>query len=248
MRLNDILTEKKQSIPKAVAAMTDEERGQWIVFLQSWLQGTVMQKVTAEHVARWEAFARLFPTGLVAPIRLYRVVTLPIGYANLKTFHLKTPAPGPVGSWTSTKIGCDTVAGVAADFAERNGLVDTTCRIAIESVIQPQNVLATIKTMKLAFLSLTHDYNQEDYEVPEITVKDGVKCHRYTYKPYLGQNPLGFHDDLDYYRSLYRDMPGGPYRQSEHIVHTTPVDAKVVYIYRKGREHLRLGHDDPHSY
>ena len=141
MRYTDILLER--NIPSAVSNMSDEDRLAWMKFLIDWLSGAIMQKVTSEHVARWEEFSRLFPTGLIQPIKLYRVMTVPKEYTTLKDrkFTIKTPAPGLVGSWTSTKIGMDCVAGVAREFVEMGSKLEgKTARIGIKALIEPQNV------------------------------------------------------------------------------------------------------------
>lgn len=247
MRYSD-LTEGFRVHP-SVKTMTDEERLQWVHYLQDWLCGNAMGVVGDQHVERWKRFAQLFPHDLTAPTRLYRVMSVPYRYADMKEMTINKPAPGPIGSWTSTRIGMDTVAGVANDFAERDPETKmATARIGVAAVIEPQNILATYRTIKAAFLSLTHDYDAADSEIDY--QEDDPKFGRVTktkYKPFLGDESPELHNDLGYYQSLFRDMPGGPYRQSEHIVITTPVQARLVYVYRYQGEYRRDGHDDPHN-
>ena len=247
MRYTD-LTEGFRVHP-SVKTMSDEERLQWIHFLQKWLAGDAMSGQT-NHVEQWKRFAQLFPHPLVVPVPLYRVMSVPYRYADMKEMVIDKPAPGPVGSWTSTKIGMDTVAGVATDFAERDPETKmATARIGVAAMIDPQNILATRQTIKAAFLSLSHDYDAEKSEIAYEV--DDPKWGRTTmtkYAPWLGDESTELHMDLGYYQSLFREMPGGPYRQSEHIVITTPVQARLIYVYRYRGEYRRDGHDDPHNY
>jgi hypothetical protein len=243
MRIQEI---NEAKIHPAIAKMSNEERIGWINFIMQWIRGALMQKADGETLAKWEEFSRVFPTGLSAPVNLYRLMTIPIKYADQTEFHMEHPAPGLVGSWTNTKVGLDCVAGVARDFAAGTELEATTARIAFGATIEPQNILATIKSMKTAFLSLTHDYEHDSYEhYPNRTKNHMGKAE---YHPYLGLvQDDEFHDDLGYYQSLYQEYAGGPFRQSEHIVRTTPLDLKRVLIYRRGTETLRHGNDDPHN-
>lgn len=240
MRYTDLQEKFKPS--KAVFGLSDEERKNWIIFLHNWLGGTYMGHVDDQHVGRWTRFRDLFPHGVTAPLPLYRVMTVPYQYADQKTFHIERPAPGAVGSWTSTKIGLDTVAGVANEQIEDNG---GTSRIGIGALIQAENIFATFKSLKQGYLSLIHDWEFVDDPVIE-KGKDGT--YTTTYSSYLGDtSDDNLHMDLGHYQSLFAEMPGGPYRQSEHIVLTTPVDARLIYVYRYRGEYRRDGHDDPHN-
>ena len=243
MRIEEILTER--AISPAIKQMSDEDRRDWIMFLIRWLRGEFMQKATDEQLAKWEEFAQLFPHGVTAPLPLMRLLTIPIKYADMKEFELKQPAPGPVGSWTSTKRGLDSVAGIARDFAEGE-LEQKTARIGISAVIEPNDLLATVKTIRQAFLAFTHDWHgQFEYTQTKRGNKyDTISTH---YHPYLGDTSEDFHEELGYYQGLCRRYTGGPYRQYEHIVRTHPVQAKRVIIYRVGSKELRYGNDDPHN-
>lgn len=248
MRYTD-LTEGFRVHP-AVKSMSDEERLQWVHFLQDWLNGGAMGKMETRHVEQWKRFSVLFPHGLTAPVRLYRVMSVPYQFADVKEMRIDKPAPGPVGSWTSTRIGMDTVAGVARDLAEYDPETKmATARIGVEAMIEPQNILATRQTMRTAFLSLVNDYDEFNNEISysEDHPVHG-KVRKTKWKPWLGDDSPELHNDLDYLKSLFKSMPGGPYRQSEHIVITTPVQARLVYVYRYQGEYRRDGHDDPHNY
>lgn len=233
--------------------MSDNDRLGWIKFILNWLSGEYMAGdiEVMDHVheaaRKWEEYDKIFPSGVTKPLALYRVITVPIEYADIKKFHIDQPAPGPVGSWTSTKIGLDTVAGVARELAEDDEeLYSKTARVAIGAIIQPENIIATYESLRDAFLSLVHDF---EYEEAEQEVDwNGGKYAQVTHPAYLGYQDDSFYEDLSEYIALFNDMPGGPYRQSEHIVRTTPVEANLIYVYRKGLEHHRKGHDDPHNY
>lgn len=248
MRYGEIIAEKVRLTP-AVKALTDAERWEMISFIVNWIGGSHMSKADISHVAMWEKIAALFPPKVTGPMRLFRVVTLPIEYADKDEFHLERPAPGPIGSWTSTKVGLDTVAGIATDFAEKTpGLAKKTCRIAIAATIEPQDILMTIGSLKEAFLTLIHDYdagNAEEYWKEEHPQHGTVMRSRY--KTYLGSDDQLVLNELGYLWSLFIDYSGGPYRQSEHIIRTRPLDVKKILTYRVGERIVRYGNDDPHN-
>lgn len=229
--------------------IADEERGEIVLFITDWLKGDYMRSGSSQTNARshalkmWQRIHDLFPPKISAPITLMRLVTLPIEYATQKTFHLEKPAPGLVGSWTSTHFGLESVQGVSSDLDED----ENTCRLAIRAKISPENILATYRSLGTAFLSLTRDYDYEEYEVNTVTKRGGVDVHSTSYKPYLGMTDSSFHDDLGYYQSLFREMTGGPLRQYEYIVKTTPLDVQNIKVFRIGNEMMKYGHDDPHN-
>ncbi len=160
-----------------------------------------------------------------------RLVTLPIEYANMKTFKLDNPAPKTVGSWSSTHFGIDSVAGVANEI----NVDDNTCRMAIGAIISPDNILASHQSLKRAFLSLTRDYEYDNH----IGVDGKVKS------PYLNIDDDGH--EIGLYQGSFRDFKGGPLRQYEYVVKTTPLTVKNLRVYRLGDEHIFHGHDDPHN-
>lgn len=248
MHIGEIIEEKANT--DMVAHMSDQERLGWITFIIKWLRGDVMKSATNEHLQKWEEFSRFFPTGVTAPKPLYRLITIPQKYLAKDEFDLQQPAPGPVGSWTSTKVGLDSVAGVARDFAEGTELQATTARIAIGALIKPEDLLVTIQSLKKGFLALTHDYEYREIVHREIKAAENGQKYEYittTYPPYLGDDSADLHDDLSYYVGLFASMVGGPYRQYEHIVRTAPVRAKKVLVYRDGNKTIRYGNDDPHN-
>ena len=101
--------------------------------------------------------------------------------------------------------------------------------------------------MKMGFLTLIHDFEYEEENTTEEHPKYGT-VYKTTHPAYLGQKDDDLYNEISHYKSLFEEFPGGPYRQSEHIVHTTPVTAKLVYVYRNGHEEGREGNEDPHNY
>lgn len=222
--------------------ISDQRRHQLIQFLVSWLRGDYMDPESELDMQYWDDLNRLFPPRITQPKRLFRLVTLPVKFADMKVFHLPTPALREVGSWTSMHFGLESVHGITDDQPKKN-----TCRIAVMAKIEPQNIIASYQSLKKAFLSLAHDYDY-DYEVDNIVVQDdGTQVHTSTFKPYLGSTDPLFHDDVSYYKSVFDDQPGGPLRQYEYIVRTTPLDVMNIRVYRKGTETFFSGHDDPHN-
>ena len=220
MRAIELLNERVK------LSISDDERLQLAEFIVDWLRGTHMG--TKDDLSpRWERIHELFPPRIMKPIRLMRLVTLPIEYADQREFHLPRPAWGPVGSWTSTHVGLDSVQGIATELF-KNGLdEESTCRMAIAATIAPENILASHQSMRRAFLSLFHDWIDE--------------------QPFLGKKDDTFNMDVDYYQSLFRDWKGGPLRQYEYVVRTTPLTVKNIRIYRLGEDVLDYGNDDPHN-
>ena len=226
MRYREIITERRS------LNISDMDRAELIKFIMDWFNGRYMTE-DVDLLSKWQRIQNLFPHNIRKPIRLMRVVTLPIAYANQKHFHLQQPAPKAVGSWTSTHFGLDSVHAIATEFNAGS----ETCRIAIQAVIQPTDILASYKSLKRAYLALLHDY---DYD--KFTDKNG------NYLSYLGvpASEYSFHDDLGYFQGIFRDQRGGPLRQYEFVVKTTPVDATNIRVFRRGDETYLVGHDDPH--
>ncbi len=234
MRYSEILTERK-------LAISDDERVQLIEFMIHWFSGTHMSS-GFETLGKWQRIHDLFLPRISSPITLMRLVTLPIEYADKKTFHLEHPAPNNVGSWTSTHFGLDSVAGIARDFQDSAN----TCRIAIKAKIDPKNILASHDSLKRAFLTFTRDWEYK--EIPNITkVENGVTHYGVsTFEPYLGRTDDEFHEELGYFQALFREQKGGPLRQYEYIVKTTPLDVTNIRVYRTGTKTHHDGIDDPH--
>lgn len=204
--------------------ITDEERLELLKFIISWVGGTYMGNPNPDMVDKWLRIAALFPHKLSKPVSLMRLVTLPEEYANLVEFKLDSPAPNRIGSWTSTHFGIASVAGLADDIWGD----DTTARIVIGAKIDPKNILVTPDTIKKAFQSLSYDY---DYDIE---------------KRYLGDEMI--HDDLGYYKDIYDNIKGGPMRQYEYIVRTTPLKVRNIKVLSRGSKMVNdIGHDDPHN-
>lgn len=219
---------------RAMPMISDKERYELINFMLDWLGGSFM-RTQEDHLDMWNRLRDLFPHRASRPVALMRLVTLPIEFADQKSFHLPQPAPKSVGSWTSTRFGLESVHGITTE----DGSQDKTCRIAIAAKIDPQNILMTSETLKRALLTLTRDYHWEE----ETRGKDG----RSQFKEYLGSVDDMFHNQLDYIVSTMRDFKGGYMRQYEYIVRTTPLDVRNIMVFRKGDEVLKYGHDDPHN-
>lgn len=233
-------------LTEAKIKISDQERIELIQFIIAWMRGDYMSQGSKDPLVMWQKIHDLFPPRINSPKTLMRLVTLPINYADLPSFHLKNTAPKAVGSWTSTHFGLTSVHGIANEYNEGAD----TCRIAIRAKIDPKNILASYQSIKKAFLSLTHDYDYYDYEVTHVKKQGGRIVHTTSYLPYLGlEDPQGekIHDDLGYYQGLFRDMNGGPMRQYEYIIRTTPLDVQNIKVFRRGNENLIDGHDDPHN-
>lgn len=225
---------------RRIPVKQDAKRAELITFLIHWLQGRFMSmdpKQREGKLSEWEEFASIFPPRATKPIRLMRLVTLPIEYASQKRFHLEHPAPFAAGSWTSTHMGIDSVAGIAVE-KELEGNVNGwgTCRLAIRATIQPENILATPRSIKSAFLALTHDwdYDKHDY------YSDNAER-------YLDIEDETVREDIGYIQSILDEVKGGFMRQYEYIVRTTPLDVEVVRVYRVEDKQHHMGHDDPHN-
>ncbi len=235
MRYDQIITERRLNLP-------DEQRLELLHFIWKWLCGSLMQD-SSDFLPHWQKVHDLFPTRISRPISLMRLVTLPIEYADKKVFPLDNPAPKSVGSWTSTHFGLESVHGIATEFGDPEG----TCRIAIKAQIAPENILASYQTLRRAFMTLAHDFDYDKFHVDTVTKEKGMQVHRTTVLPYLGSNDEAFIDDIDYYKSVFNDMKGGPLRQYEYIVRTTPLTVQNIRVYRRGGETYFNGHDDPHN-
>ena len=178
---------------------------------------------------KWEQFNTLFPTGLSGQVPLYRLMTIPIKYADMKVFHIEKPCPAPVGSWAKTRTGIMYVAGIATDMADRLGLEEETARLSIKANIDAQNILATTQTIRYAIIDMTRDYmNIDHWEIG--AGKD---------KAYLDYQGDYFDKDswsmeVDYMRERMQSLRGGHYNQWEYIVRTQPVDATVDKVFRVG--------------
>ena len=111
-------------------------------------------------------------------------------------------------------------------------------------------VIMTFETLRTAFLTLTHDHSYERFVLPPVvTRRKGVTIHHEErFAPYLGNDDTEHHYELSSYTDLFENMPGGPYRQREHVVACHPVEASVTRVYREGSIERRAGHDDPHNF
>jgi hypothetical protein len=208
--------------------LSDTDRARLIKFLVHWLSGYYMSG-NVDTTKQWEEFASLFPHRVARPLRLFRMVTLPIRYADKIEFDLARPAPKAVSSWTSVHFGLWSVHGIAS---EQNANMNT-CRMAVQATIEPQNIFATYRSMGRAFNTLAWDF---DYDK-----------HTERGEDYLGLSEM-IRGEIDYYKSLFADQHGGPMRQYEYVVRTTPLRVKNIKVFRRGDDDLHTGHDDPHNH
>lgn len=244
------------SPPQQIRAMSDADRHTMLKFIGKWLAGSYMigsRKMNAlphDPATMWEQIATLFPPEVPAHLRLFRLVTVPIAYANRHHFSIK-PALGKVSSWSGTLVGIDAVAGVATDMTHNYGSYKDkteTARVAIEATIPGSAVLATPLSIRKAFLTLSHDYFDRYQEVEHREVKDGQTYISYSHPGYPGGDDASFDmNEVGFYQDVLT-RPGGAYRQYEYVVRTPPrVDATLVQVYRIGDETIRRGNDDPHN-
>lgn len=234
--------------PPAVPGMDDATRLRLVRFMMAWLSGDMMSTPTVCRLATWRELATAFPHRLSGSVRLHRVVTLPIDALKDRRIRIDRPSAGTVGSWTSTLRGLDCVAGIANELVPDDRIADTA-RIGITAEVDAGRILMDFAALRRAFLSLTADYEHGDFVLPATyRLVDGIRHYdAEAFRPWLGEADALLHSEISYLQGLFRDMPGGPYRQREHIVVDHPVEATVTYVYRRGTRHLRQGHDDPHN-
>ncbi len=217
--------------------ISDEKKTEFIRFIIDWLGGKYMHSNSNDAhedtyiLKMWAEINKLYPTRK-SPMKLMRLVTLPIEYADKKNITLNSA--GPIGrklsSWSSTYFGIWSVQGIAKEF---NDGIDT-CRVVIQTIIEPQYILANYNSIKKIFLHLTSDFDYEKY--------DG------------GEYEGGYHgleqeyiQDIGYIAGSLEESSGGYLRQYEYIVINHPVNAKIIRVFRKGKEVFDGGHDDPHN-
>jgi hypothetical protein len=238
---------------KIVAHLSDRERHDLLQFIYYWLVGNYMhtgepQKVNA--LAEWKKIAALFPPKVKSEQTLFRLITVPVKYADQTTFEVK-PAPGPVSSWTNRLIALDSVAGIANETFTSNDY--ETARLAISATIPGNLILATPQSIKQAFFTLSHDYwDRYKEQTEEIPLPGGRKEVRTTHPGYPGGEDPSRSDfsmwDYGYMYSIMKEFRGGHLKQYEYVA-VTPnrVTATVLRKYRVGDTILRYGIDDPHN-
>lgn len=242
--------------PRQIQSMSDAERHTMLKFIGKWLAGTYMVSTykmkTLPHdpATMWQQIAKLFPPKVPAQLRLFRLMTVPLAFAKKQHFAIK-PAPGRVSSWSGTLVGIDAVAGVATDMLHNYGSYKDkteTARVAIEATIPGSAVLATPRSIRDAFMALSHDYFERYPEVVHSEEKDGRTYVSYSHPGYPGGDDASFDmNEVGFYQDVL-NRPGGAYRQYEYVVRTPPrVEATLVQVYRIGNETIRIGNDDPHS-
>lgn len=244
-----LLSEDVDWSKKIPRGMTDEQRHDWLRFIWMWLSGQYMgDKQTPDVAERWKEFARIFPPKVKSVVPLYRLVTVPLRYAEQEVLSFK-PAPGRVGSWSQTMTGIDAVMGVATD----QGSSPDTARLAIQANIPGQSILATPSTIKAAFLAMSHDYFDRYPEVEHrepIPDEPGRFISRVGFEGWPEEDQKRGFDpyEIGFIRSVYQAYRGGFYRQYEVVVETPPqIEGKVVRVYRLGNKVLNYGNDDPHN-
>jgi hypothetical protein len=222
MRAHQFLAEKFR-VPQH---MSDEDRSEMLMFMTKWFRGTYMvtkpvEKNFIESTKGWEKFHSLFPHKLSGPVKLYRVITLPISFVDQPHFHLPTPALGPIASWSMKKTGMMFAAGVAREQHASS----KTCRVGIEATFDAADVLADTSTIRRAVFEMVADFPWEKLSGNE---RDTVH--------WLGLPISEWEDDHDL-GHMWGHMEaarGGFYNQWECIVRTKPVDCRVVKKFRIG--------------
>ena len=246
MKLQQLREAPKPKYPP----MSDQERHEYLGFMDSWLNGSFMRKQPQNVLTTWETISRMFPPRIATPeVTLYRLVTLDIKYAKAKTLNFN-PAPGRVRRWSSRLIGLDPVMGVSTDVKANTAHEQSiTCRLGIEANIPSELVLATTASIRKAFMTLRHDYF-ERYPEKNIETNHPIygKVSRTIYPGYPGgEDALFDMNEIGYYRDVLTRI-GGHLRQFEVVVKTPPrINAKVVRVFRVGENVLRQGNDDPHG-
>lgn len=203
--------------------LTDSERLKWAAFIHYWLIGGYIGN-KKNSATLWEKFAKTFPPK-AKTMPLYRLVTVPIQFAEQKMINFR-PAPGAVGSWTTSLRGIEYVAGLAVEQTE-DGNLHKTARVAIKATISGDAILATPVSIRDAFVKMTEGWYEKygEGDIPE-PVRD--KWNFYI-------------DDVEYLRSTLKQR-GGYQRQSEVIVRTPPaIKAEIVALYRVGDDVRREG-------
>ena len=234
-----------------VKAMSDRDRHELLKFIHDWLAGSYMAdgestpRGTHDPMEMWKKIAAIFPASVPGDLPLYRLVTVPKANAadDMLTFK---PARGKLSSWSSTLTGVDCVAGVAREFSDEH----KTARVAINTMIPGSSIIATPKSIKEAFLTLSHDY-MDRYRPKDVstTQPDGRTLWREVpHQDWPGYPDDGFdYHDVDYAQDL-TSRRGGWMRQYEYVVITPPtITAKVVRVYRVGTHNVRYGNDSPNG-
>jgi hypothetical protein len=250
MRAYEFISE---AIKKRVTGrMSDQEKYELAQYVYHWLSGNFMKGEGdwSHHMNQWKLIHSMFPPRFPRdPVRLYRLVTLPLEFADKQDLVI-APGHGPLTSWSKTLSGIDAVMGVATDM---NDDADTSCRIAVTADIPTSWILATHTSMRDCFMSLTHDYFEKYPEVTEITKEPKPEggfweVHRTTNPGWPGDENGDFRmDDVGFLHDVM-NRPGGHYKQYEVVVNTPPkMEVKLVRVYRRGKEILRYGNEDPHN-
>jgi hypothetical protein len=233
---------KYHEIYESVKAMTDLERHRILDFMYTWLRGSYMGDMTAGPYLVWKEISTLFPVKVTGDIKLYRLVTVPVDYAEKKEFSFR-PAPGKASSWCKNIAGLDYVAGIAY---ERNADVRATARVAISAIIPAKDILATPTSIRKAVLEISKDYFTK-YPDKEVCIKRGKQT-----VPTLvqhpdypgGQSPNMDLSEVDFLRSIVQ-WRGGYHRQHECVVETPErVVATMERIYRLGNDDIRAGKEE----
>lgn len=242
--------------PRQIQSMSDADRHTMLKFIGQWLAGSYMvgtRRITPpphDPAIMWQHIAKLFPPKVPAQLRLFRLITVPLAFAKKQHFVVK-PAPGKVSSWSSTLVGIDAVAGVATDMTHNYGSnkdKTETARVAIEATLPGSTVLATPRSIRDAFMALSHDYFERYPETEHRVEKDGQTYISYSNPGYPGGDDASFDmNEVGFYQDVL-NRPGGAYRQYEYIVRSpSRVAATLVQVYRLGNETVRIGNDDPHN-
>jgi hypothetical protein len=224
----EFITEKAR-VPHGIS---DEDRASMLIFLSKWFSGSYMMSSKADElrmpkaVAQWEKFHQLFPHGLTGEQTLYRVVSLPVAYADQQHFHLPTPALGQLSSWAMRKTGMMYAAGIAREFDDGAD----TCRLGIEGTVDASQILADTPTIRRVVFDLMADFPWDALDNDRKMLWLGKPVEQW-------EN----NHDIGYMWGNMERSKGGYYNQWECVVRTHPIDCTVVQKFRVGHKAINAG-------
>ena len=151
MRYHDLLVETAEPF---YLSLSQDEIAAYLKFIDDWLRGAFMYQRKSDPLPRWRQLAEWFPPKVAAQVRLYRLLTLPIAYADRTSFRLPSSSSRPVSSWSSTLDGIDAVATTAGERWNSYDPTDyevsmraKTARVVIEAMIPGEAILANYQTI-----------------------------------------------------------------------------------------------------
>lgn len=188
-------------------------RYNYLIFIMNWFNGYYMTKNKRQKniiaLEKWKEISKIFPPKLSDMI-LYRLITVPIKYADKKSFIIK-PAISLVSSWTENIHELENINDTAREVMNIN---ENDARIAIKSTIPGKLILATVKTIREAFINLSYDFDS----VHEKVLGDSLELMR---------------QRISYFRNMKH---GGYLNQHEFIIETTQrMRVENISVFRRGK-------------